>query len=332
MNKFKRIEQPVTKEFQKDIRDENFLNRMNTALAPYEYSEYEELSETYPTLHIVGVPRSGTTLVSQLLASCTDLGYINNLIARFWEAPVYGIRLSKMLVPPGTSSSFTSHYGRTGLISEPHEFGYFWSSILNYKEMYQKDNGNGEFIDWNRLKLILLNMTHAFAKPIVFKSFLLGWHVAEMQQILPKTCWIYIKRDPLETALSIAKLRKNLLGERDQWASLKPKEYEWLKNEPYWRQIAGQVYFLEKNYSIQLAKVSPANKLEINYEQLCSKPINIVEQVIELLERQGGKITLQNIPPQEFTRHSPSVESHPDARLIAEALHEFYGYEYDKAP
>jgi ABC-type oligopeptide transport system ATPase subunit len=44
---------------------------------------------------IVGLPRSGTTLLSQLLAYSLDAGYTTNFAARFWLAPVHGLRLGR---------------------------------------------------------------------------------------------------------------------------------------------------------------------------------------------------------------------------------------------
>ena len=76
-----RDEPPVGKEFQKERKEEDFLKYFNQILQPHHDEEYAELEETMPTLHVIGVPRSGTTLMTQLLATSLDIGYINNLIA-----------------------------------------------------------------------------------------------------------------------------------------------------------------------------------------------------------------------------------------------------------
>ena len=48
-------------------------------------------SQNYPIIFIVGVPRSGTTLLSQLLIEHLDIGYINNHIAKYWMAPLHSL-------------------------------------------------------------------------------------------------------------------------------------------------------------------------------------------------------------------------------------------------
>ncbi len=311
-----RLEPKVTEKFKKDPEQENFLARLNSILAPYQEEDYiRNLPENYSTLHVIGPPRSGTTLLMQLLASHTDIGYINNLIAAFWKAPVYGIRLSKQVVPPNATSSYQSEFGRTRGVHEPHEFGYFWSELLNYREM-REDEPDRSKIDWGKVRLILTNMTHAYQAPIVFKSFLLGWHIDRMQKTLPKTCWIYIRRDPVQNALSILDLRREFLGSVEKWASLKPKEYHWLKKRPYWEQVAGQVYFLEKRYIEQLQNIPSENRMCITYEELCSNPGKILNNIIDMVSGQGNSVNLVTAPPRNFQKQDFDLSRNQDGQKI----------------
>src|SRR5699024_1812237 len=97
----------------KDKHFESFIHDLNDHLAPFEEARYLELKETLPSVHVIGVPRSGTTLMTQLLCSYLDVGYINNLIARFWKAPVTAIRISCKLLGEHYESSLLSKYGKT---------------------------------------------------------------------------------------------------------------------------------------------------------------------------------------------------------------------------
>jgi len=318
-----RIEPEVTGKYKKDPVQEEFLARLNSILEPFQEEDYQkDLPELYPTIHVVGVPRSGTTLVTQLLAAHTDLGYINNLIAAFWKAPVYGIRLSKHLVDSQRTSSYQSEFGRTKGINEPHEFGYFWTSLLNYRQMLEPEDDKQ--IDWQRLRLILTNMTHAYGNAIFFKSFLLGWHMCQMQEILPRTCWIHIKRDPIQNALSILDFRLKFLGSKERWVSLKPKEYHWLKDRPYWEQVAGQVYFLEKRLQAQLKHIPEHNKLSISYEELCARPEILFEKLADILNRQNLSFSKIGQIPSSFVRQDKKdLEQSSEAKHVISAWEEF---------
>ena len=75
----------------KNVELEDKILAMNNVLEANESHEHSNVER--PTLLVAGLPRSGTSLLYQCLASTLDIGYVNNIIARFWKAPVYGIHL-----------------------------------------------------------------------------------------------------------------------------------------------------------------------------------------------------------------------------------------------
>jgi len=311
--------------YKKNDDKEAFLERLNSVLGPQEELEYEDLPEEYPTIHVIGAPRSGTTLLLQLIISNLNVGYISNLVAAFWSAPVYGIRLARFLLPERVASSYQSDYGRTTEIHEPHEFGYFWREMLGYPDLAQKKDDHEHRIAWHRLRRVLINMTYACDAPIAFKSFLLAWHIQKMQQSLDKTCFLWIKRDPVENALSILRCRQDYLGNVAKWSGLRPLEYASLQDEPVWRQAAGQVYYIEKAISEQAKKVSGRNILTITYEDLCTDPVGVLRRTKELVGRYYNRISLDNSPPTQFTLRKVSTENQDYYEEVKEAVEGFYG-------
>src|SRR6056297_1198149 len=122
---FKKLNQYRKGSYKKDEKDENFLEEFNKYLFQKEINEYCDYPVRHPFLFVVGPPRSGTTLLSQLIAYTFDVSYINNLVARFYLAPLHGIRFSKTVLGESKQSDFQSNYARTGNLSDIHEFGYF---------------------------------------------------------------------------------------------------------------------------------------------------------------------------------------------------------------
>ena len=61
-----------------------------------------------PVLFVTGSPRSGTTITAQALCQFLDVGYIDNLAAKFWKVPVTGLRLSQATFGADRASSFSS--------------------------------------------------------------------------------------------------------------------------------------------------------------------------------------------------------------------------------
>src|SRR5438105_462788 len=92
--------QSRTDRFAKNALDECFLQALNGVVskAVFPGSPNVRNSTELPIIYLVGLPRSGTTLLSQLVSRQLEVGYINNLVARFWLRPSVGVRLSNALL------------------------------------------------------------------------------------------------------------------------------------------------------------------------------------------------------------------------------------------
>lgn len=265
----------------KDEEGEDYLLHINKLLQQDEVAGYKDREEEYPSIFVFGLPRSGTTFMTQLLAHSFDLGYINNFMARFWLAPVTGIRLSKQIFGEKAISTFDSSYAATSDVLDIHEFGYFWrnwlrkdriSDILNSKE-------NEGHIDWEALKKVILNMHHAFGKGWICKNIFGAYHLERFTNLLKKSLFIYIERDPVDNAISILDARKKFYDDTGLWWSTIPMEYHDIKDLPVEEQVAAQVHHLRKYYQQELADLDPGRYLKVSYEEVCSNPAGIVEQI-----------------------------------------------------
>ncbi len=316
--------QDVTQRFEKDRDYEEFIEDFNDHLASFESGQYRELQETLPSVHVIGVPRSGTTLLTQLIYSHLDVGYINNLIARFWKAPVSAIRISRKLLGDNYVSNLSSDYGKTDKAYEFNEFNYLWYDLLEYKTYHQKTESEAANIDWERAARVIKNMLWAYEKPIVFKSFMLGWHARNMQNVLSNSCFIWIKRDLVDTALSLFDVRRNLRGSIEEWVSFKPLNYEQLCNQSPAQQVAGQVYYLEQAYQSQIDALPESNYLVLQYEDICENPQKVVTEIQSLINANGGKVDIigEEILPQQPSKKKS--DNYPMYDQVQQALNSFY--------
>lgn len=292
----------LTKEYKKNETFENVLNSLNSQLSKSQIDLFNEVKENMCTIHVIGAPRSGTTLLTQKILTYLKVGYINNFIAAFWNSPLYGIHLSKKLLGDSYSSNFNSDFGRTDNINEPHEFGYFWRKYLQYKDYLQQTYNPEHKILWDELKEILYQMVYAYEKPVLFKSFLYGFHAQEAVEKMPKTLFIHIKRNLYQNSYSILKLRKKMFGDENIWASMKPFQYEFLKEENIYRQIVGQVMFLNLEYEKQFHNIPDENKLQINYTSLCANTKNVLIDIKDKVEN------LSNFEVPDFKDIEAAIE------------------------
>jgi len=291
------------KRYKKDDKEEDFLLNMNRILQKEEYIHYRNYDIKYPFIFIFGLPRSGTTLISQLIANCFAIGYINNLIARFWLAPLHGIKLSKSVLGDMKRSNFQSDYAKTQYITDIHEFGYFWRFWLKKEtlEDITMVKQRERKIDWDGLKKVLSTLQNEFDKPMVFKNIFGSYHLKKMKELLEKIIYIYIERDELDTAISILDARKKYYDDINTWWSYAPVEYNKLKNLQYMEQIAGQIYYLKKFYNDQIKSLDGQSVLKVRYESLCKNPRKILKDISEKSKRKYGyELKLIKEPPSGF--------------------------------
>jgi hypothetical protein len=234
-----------------------------------------------PSIFIIGVPRSGTTLVSQILSACADVGYVNNLMARFWMAPAVGASLSLHVLNRRVFTG-SSTFGQTRYAEEPHEFGQFWRTVLNYEDMVQKSSDKD--ISWENLATTLNRVASVYEKPVVYKVFQLYWHLAVFHKYLPSAKWIWIRRDPVENALSLLQMRKEKTGDFNTWFSARPMGAEKYDHKPAWVQVAAQVKLIEDWIEKQLAGIPAENSFQISLDDLCSNPIQTTKNLARMLD------------------------------------------------
>lgn len=282
-----------------DDSDEHFMERLNDALAQFEEESYgAEVGGSMPGIFVVGAPRTGTTLLVQLLASHLEIGWISNLAAAFWRAPCTGIRLHRRLLGDDLDSSFHSRAGRTDTIAEPHEFGYFWTRLLGHG-LTEPEPGSS--VDWAAARQTLSHMNRAWGRPIIYKAFQLGFHVTEAVAAMPRSLFVHVRRDPVDTALSILRTRVAMTGSDETWISLRPRGFEAYLDRAPAEQAAWQVLAIESTLSRQLEQVPEANVVELDFDDLARRPGAVLERVRTALETQGRPVPRRRQPPAGFT-------------------------------
>jgi len=281
---------------EENVKNINLLNDMNKRISFDNTLDYQE---KYPNIFIFGLQRSGTTLLSQLIAKNSDIGYINNLTAKFWENPQYGIAISKSLgLYNNQNISLSSTHGNTSDIDNLHEFGYFWAGLLNQKSNPNLANRNVDDIDWSLLKNKIISINDIFQNACVFKNTLIGHYLKGFSNLFKYSIYIYIKRDYLDIAMSILKVRKERYGDINCWWSMKPKEYDRIKNLEVHEQIIAQIFYLEQDIEEQIKYLQDCQLIIINYKDLCKNPINEFQKIATKLKLFGFdfKYNLNDVP------------------------------------
>ncbi|RMF53755.1 MAG: hypothetical protein D6746_15230 [Bacteroidetes bacterium] len=294
-----RQEPPRLGRFAIDHAFEALLARANHALEGIEQELVTERpAPSHRMLVICYPPRSGSTMLAQLLARTQAFNYVTNFQARFWEAPYLAgliekkIGIREMPFPEVIRSA----YGVTMAPHEPHEFGFFWNRWLVFAgethrvapTLMPEEKTEG-------LRRELLALRSLYEKPFFVKSDLVGLNVEYFYRLMPDVVFVVLRRDPLFIAQSIYRARLQLYASSEVYWSTRPSnEAHRYVGSPE-DQIVLQINGIYNDIYNGLRQTG-APYIEVQYETLCRQPR---KEVGRLLEFAGAETwSLAQIPEQ----------------------------------
>lgn len=240
--------------------------------------KYNKQNTKYSPVFIIGPPRSGSTILYQLITNFFDVSYIDNLMHLSRENLFFGLWLSKLFYKNKSHNTFMSDYGNTQKhgLHAPSEGGNIWYRWFDKSVTYfEKDSlSNKKINSINRIFKAILNK---YNKPLIIKNLMFSQRIKALSQIYPNSKFIVIKRSPEFNAQSIYKAKLKM--PKNEWWSTKPKNYKKLLNLSLIEQSVSQVYFLEKQIHEDLGLFPKENITSIKYEDL----INASEKTLNSL-------------------------------------------------
>lgn len=275
----------LTSSYGKDMRVERSLAELNRVVAPVGATlEADCSAPRTPPVFILGTPRSGTTVVSQLLASTGLFGMSTNFVARFWQAPALGMMIQDALelTKDGSSSSLKSTRGLTQGWTEPSEFGYFWS---RWFDLGQPTHALGEAergrFDAVGLRRSLAAMERAAGLPLAMKNntwFTLNADL--LAEAFPGCVLVVCEREPFFVAQSIWLQRLDLFGDASKWWSVRPADYAEVAELAPLAQVAAQAVSIAAGMTGSLSKAGAAQIVRVPYEELAGDPRAAIRGII----------------------------------------------------
>jgi sulfotransferase family protein len=310
-----------------NISDYDFLSRFNKQLVPLENELMDnQVKEDFPNIFILGLPRSGTTLLSQVIFNNLDVACTNNLIARFWDTPLSGTYLSKIVLGNVKPDSYNSKYAATDSVLSPHEFAYFWRKhFLSFDVTTSYPVSRVNEIDWAAFQKIILNMNRIMGKGFVHKPLEIpGYYLEHFLELFKKSIYVYIKRDLEDVVVSIAKARLEHYNVLNRWWGTYPVEYFKLADKNYAEQIAGQIYYLKKMYDENCEKYFKTNRIIIvEYKDLCNDPKQLLNEIMEKVKSVSG-YELKQVNEMKPLKHSVPVISEDIRATLKESLKNYF--------
>jgi hypothetical protein len=260
------------------------LTPLDLLLQIAEKRRYQKASKPkLPLIFVCGAPRSGTTLVSQVLIAHLPVCYINNLTAVFPRSPIVGSLLFGK--PIGQRElPYNSYYGKSRHFSGPNDALYIWDcwfgtdrtripSALGHSEKDQMIRFFGAY-------------EQAFQRPLLNKNNSLNTCASLIAGVLDNSYFLCMTRDPVYLAQSLLRARKEIHGNfYTAYGVYNPNKSENQKRD-YIEDVCEQVLFHEEKIREEQQIIGQERFWIIPYEEFCKRPHELVNKVSEQILRQ----------------------------------------------
>lgn len=249
-------------------------------------AEYGNTNTKYSPIFIIGAPRTGSTILYQLLTHYFNVSYIDNLACKFHKNLFFGMWLSEKIFGNKSHNCFSSKHGntwKTGGFHGPSECGQFWYRWLPRDHHFiDYDEITKEMVEGIRMNITAI--TNYFDKPLIFKNLNAGQRLLLLHKISPDARIIWIRRDIESVVCSQLSIRKQLDIGKNEWWSIMPPDYKDLLNFNEVEMVVRGVHSIEKQISKDLSLFDSHNIIKINYEELCFDREVIMQNLGERLK------------------------------------------------
>jgi LPS sulfotransferase NodH len=313
--------------FRKSADAERFFLALNRAIASADLPGPSAASASgLPLIYIVGAPRSGTTLLSQVVSRYLPVGYISNLAARFWLRPSVGIALARTVLGDDARSriGFKSAFGVTDAPEGPHEFGYFWRHWLRLDQApthHLSDTALATLDSAGLRHALEHEILASFGTPVAFKNVICGFHAAFLSSLHPASLFVHITRDLRATAASVLHSRNQRYGAYDTWWSLKPSTYPFFPAPcDAADEVVRQVVDCRREMTAELARPG-VHALSVEYGDFCRDPLAVLRRIADAAADLSGCRVTPLAPAIDAFAASDGPALPPDwARRLEDAL------------
>ena len=260
-----------------------------------------------PQLFILGLPRSGTTLIYQYVVHCLNVAYFTNGVERARWYPCLMTAYQRRRYGD-YQSDFKSRYGQVEGPVAPHEAGGVWGRFFDNDAYVRYEDLTPQKLQFLRRTVFCVQGN----KPFVNKNVKHLLRINALASVFPNAHFLIVERGLPDVAVSVLRARYKNQGNAAAWWSAKPPNYEALKNLTPAEQVAGQVIALRERMEQDLAAL-PERVLRVHYEDFCREPEALIEQLRDTI----GPVETRNPPKVSFALSVNKPETDEERQVVA---------------
>lgn len=264
-----------------------------------------------PPLFILGLPRSGTTLVYQYIVHRLHVAYFTNGVGSHPFAPC-ATTAGALRANPPYRSDFESSYGRSSGEMAPREAGSFWLRFFDV-DAYETRADIADAAASELERSVRCVQSLFDGAPFVNKNVKHLLHIDALAAIFSDAHFLLVDRDREDVAVSVLRGRVKTLGGAGEWFSAKPENYDELAKLDPVAQIVAQLDALEQRMLADLSRLDAKRVHRIVYESFCAEPESVIHACAPVFDGVPEKNPAH--PRFEIRRRPPEDEM--EARLVA---------------
>lgn len=292
----------------------------------------------YRPVFIVAPPRSGTTLLYQLMTGHMATCYFTNLAQRLRVqgseiVPVTAAYLVKLLkLGNSQDGAFESYYGATQGWGGANEANGIWERWFPEEE-HSVPPGYLSAPDRQGVYRAVAITERIFDRPFVNKCIRNSVRIEALAEIFPTALFVECTRDRLDMAQSIFIARaqefpfelEGTVDPSQQWWSVKPKEYESIKNKGIIEQVCEQVFWVEQSISTARRALGEDRFHTVDYRHLCQAPRHELDRIVRFMTEQGAPTHITKPVPDSFPYSTGRKVDDTNYLALADCLAQLYG-------
>ncbi|MBD3267070.1 hypothetical protein GF373_10415 [bacterium] len=288
----------------------------------------EEGIRGYPPVFIVGAPRSGTTLLYQVLSEKYHFSFLSNFVSHLYGAPILATYFARHLGIKKDVERFQSSYGQTTGLGSPSECGRFWYRCFPKGRRVYVGNDEIPRKNLQRLREAIGGIAYVIKAPGLYKNTFNSMRIAPLIQSIPEASFIVCKRDPLQNALSILRARIQIHNDPTCWWSLPPREFDQILSSPYSQQVVEQVYYIYNQIEIDKNVFGKERFLDIQYEDFCHDVSASLEKIASFLKKRNHPLFDFRDVPCSFPVRTVEAIDPLDRQAVAKTIPKYFGGNY----
>ncbi len=234
-----------------------------------------------PQIFICGPPRSGTTLMAQVLIKYLPVYYFNNLTSIFPNSPIISHKVFKRFINKSNRDvTFRSLYGRTTNLWAPNDALYLWDRWISADRDkipadISKDNQD-------KMQRFFGAVEQFFGKPILSKNNKLNTYANQVAKVLDKAYFICLDRNPVYLAQSLLIASRFIHGDERISYGIKfnsTSKSSGIDDIDPVEQVCKQVLWHKEVMLQQESLIGKERFMIVNYEDFCADPAKVVNRI-----------------------------------------------------